>query len=253
MKTALKTAFAAAALGSALAAAPFYATAEHCRSGMGYGKPGYHSGMAQGTYKHSPGMGYGQHAYRPGMVYGSPGHYGHPIMGKGGSYGHSTYGHGYGKPMTYKMGYSTAGGNSPRQEAAAPGKDIVDIAVESGEFDTLVAAVKAAGLVETLKGDGPFTVFAPTDEAFAKIPEDQLAALLANKDALTEVLTYHVVAGAVTSSDVAKLDSAKTVQGESIEIDTSDGVRVNGAKVVTADIRASNGVIHVIGTVIMPN
>jgi uncharacterized surface protein with fasciclin (FAS1) repeats len=131
--------------------------------------------------------------------------------------------------------------------------DIVDTAVQAGSFDTLVTAVKAAGLVDVLKGDGPFTVFAPTDEAFAQVPEDQLQALLADKEALTKVLTYHVVPGKVMSSEVAKLSSAKTVQGQSVRIDTSSGVKVDGANVVKADIETSNGVIHVIDKVILPN
>ena len=131
-------------------------------------------------------------------------------------------------------------------------QDIVDTAVNAGSFNTLVTAVKAAGLVDTLKGDGPFTVFAPTDEAFAKIPEADLQAILADKDKLTAILTYHVVPGKVTASDVSKLTSAKTVQGQSIRIDTSSGVKVNDASVVKADVMASNGVIHVIDTVILP-
>jgi uncharacterized surface protein with fasciclin (FAS1) repeats len=131
--------------------------------------------------------------------------------------------------------------------------DIVDVAVGAGSFETLVTAVKAAGLVDTLKGEGPFTVFAPTDEAFAKIPKEQLTALLADKDALIAVLTYHVVPGKVMAADVVGLDSATSVQGSNITIDTSDGVRVDGAKVVMTDIEASNGVIHVIDTVIMPS
>ncbi|MDJ0786142.1 MAG: fasciclin domain-containing protein [Myxococcota bacterium] len=130
--------------------------------------------------------------------------------------------------------------------------DIVDTAVAAGSFDTLVAAVKAAELVDTLKGDGPFTVFAPTDEAFAKIPKADLDALLADKEKLTAVLTYHVVPGKVMASDVVGLDSAKTVQGQSVSIDASDGVTVDGAKVVQTDIETSNGVIHVIDTVILP-
>ena len=141
-------------------------------------------------------------------------------------------------------------------QAAAPapgGADIVDTAVSAGNFTTLVAAVKAAGLVETLKGDGPFTVFAPTDAAFAKIPEAQLNALLADKDALTRVLTYHVVPGKIMAADVAKADGAKTVEGGTLAIDTSDGVKVDGANVVMTDILASNGVIHVIDAVILPN
>jgi uncharacterized surface protein with fasciclin (FAS1) repeats len=133
-------------------------------------------------------------------------------------------------------------------------KDIVDTAVAAGDFKTLVTAVKAADLVETLKGDGPFTVFAPTDEAFAKIPKEKLEALLKDKKALAGVLTYHVVAGKVTAADVVKLDSAKTVAGQKVEIETKDGtVMINGAKVVKADIMCSNGVIHVIDTVLMPS
>ena len=131
-------------------------------------------------------------------------------------------------------------------------KDIVDTAVSAGNFTTLVKAVQAAGLVETLKGEGPYTVFAPTDEAFAKIPEADLKGLLADKAALTKVLTYHVVPGKVMAADVTKLTSAKTVEGQSITIDTSDGVKVDDAKVVATDIMAKNGVIHVIDTVIIP-
>ncbi len=130
--------------------------------------------------------------------------------------------------------------------------DIVDTAVAAGSFSTLVTAVKAAGLVDTLKGDGPFTVFAPTDEAFAKIPAEDLKALLADKEALTQVLTYHVVPGKVMAADVASMESATTVQGQSITIDTKAGVMVDNANVVKADIETSNGVIHVIDTVIMP-
>ena len=137
--------------------------------------------------------------------------------------------------------------------ADAARKDIVEIAVEAGSFSTLVAALQAAGLVETLKGDGPFTVFAPTDEAFAKIPKAQLEALLQDQAALTNVLTYHVVPGRVMAADVAGLSSAETVQGQSITIDTSYGVKVDGARVVQTDIVASNGVIHVIDAVILPN
>ena len=131
-------------------------------------------------------------------------------------------------------------------------KDIVDIAMSAGNFSTLLVAVKEAGLVDTLKGEGPFTVFAPTDEAFAKIPAEQLQALLEDKEALTAVLTYHVVPGKVLAEDVVALNSATTVQGSDIDIDTSNGVRVDSAQVVATDIVASNGVIHVIDTVIMP-
>lgn len=129
--------------------------------------------------------------------------------------------------------------------------DIVDTAVAAGNFSTLVTAVKAAGLVETLKGAGPFTVFAPTDEAFAKVPKATLEGLLADKAALTKVLTYHVVAGKVMAADV-KAGHVKTVQGTDLAMATEGGVTVNGAKVVAADVAASNGVIHAIDTVLMP-
>jgi uncharacterized surface protein with fasciclin (FAS1) repeats len=132
------------------------------------------------------------------------------------------------------------------------GKDIVDTAASAGSFNTLVTALQKAGLVETLKGEGPFTVFAPNDKAFAKIPPAQLNALLADKEKLTSVLTYHVVPGKVMAADVAGLTSAKSVQGQELRIDTSDGVKVNDAKVIKTDIATSNGVIHVIDTVIMP-
>ena len=131
-------------------------------------------------------------------------------------------------------------------------KDIVDTAV-AAEFKTLVEAVKAAGLVETLKGKGPYTVFAPTDKAFAAVPKEKLDALLKDKQALTAVLTYHVVPGKVTAADVVKLNEAKTVQGQKVKIDASNGkVKINNATVLTADVAASNGVIHVIDTVLLP-
>jgi uncharacterized surface protein with fasciclin (FAS1) repeats len=135
-------------------------------------------------------------------------------------------------------------------------KDIVDVAAENGSFNTLVAAIKAAGLVETLKGKGPFTVFAPTDEAFAKLPEGTVEMLLKpeNKDKLAAILTYHVVSGKVMSTDVVKIDSAATVQGQMLMVEVVDGnVMINKAKVIMADVKASNGVIHVIDTVLMPN
>ena len=131
-------------------------------------------------------------------------------------------------------------------------KDIVDTAVAAGNFKTLATALKAAGLVETLKGAGPFTVFAPTDEAFAKLPAGTLDALLKDKAKLTAVLTYHVVAGKVMAADVVKLKEAKTVQGGSVTIDTTKGVKVDNANVVKTDIVCSNGVIHVIDSVIIP-
>jgi uncharacterized surface protein with fasciclin (FAS1) repeats len=131
-------------------------------------------------------------------------------------------------------------------------KDIVDTAIAAGSFNTLVTAVKEAGLVEVLRGEGPFTVFAPTDEAFDSLPEGALAALLQDRDALTSVLTYHVVPGRVLAADVVQLDSARTVQGQSISIDTSSGVKVDNANVINTDILTSNGVIHVIDAVILP-
>lgn len=131
-------------------------------------------------------------------------------------------------------------------------KDIVDTAVAAGDFKTLASALQAAGLVETLKGAGPFTVFAPTDAAFAKIPKADLDALMADKARLTKVLTYHVVPGKVMAADVAKLKQARTVEGQEVRIDASHGVKVNGATVVKADVEASNGVIHVVDSVILP-
>ena len=136
--------------------------------------------------------------------------------------------------------------------APAMADDIVDIAAGSDDFTTLVAAVEAAGLVETLRGDGPFTVFAPTDEAFAALPDGTLEALLADPEALTAILTYHVVPGAVMSGDLSDGMEAETVNGQSVTIGVGDTVTVDGATVITADIEASNGVIHVIDAVILP-
>jgi len=135
--------------------------------------------------------------------------------------------------------------------AQAFAADIVDTAVSAGSFKTLVTALKAAGLVDTLKGPGPFTVFAPTDEAFAKIPKADLDALLKDKAKLTAVLTYHVVPGKVMAKDV-KPGKVKTVQGSELTIATTGGVMVDNAKVVKTDVAASNGVIHVIDTVVLP-
>jgi uncharacterized surface protein with fasciclin (FAS1) repeats len=149
----------------------------------------------------------------------------------------------------------SAAANAQEKAGMAGGamsKDVVDIAVGSKDHTTLVAAVKAAGLVDTLKGKGPFTVFAPTDAAFAKVPKADLDALLADKAKLTAVLTYHVVAGNVMAKDV-KPGKVKTVQGSELTLATSDGgVKVDGAQVVKADIVADNGVIHVIDSVVMP-
>lgn len=134
---------------------------------------------------------------------------------------------------------------------SAQAKDIVDTAVAAGSFKTLATALTAAGLVDTLKGKGPFTVFAPTDEAFAKIPKADLDALLKDKAKLTAVLTYHVVSGKVMAADV-KAGKVKTVQGSELTLTTTGGVKVNNANVVKTDIVADNGVIHVIDTVVIP-
>jgi uncharacterized surface protein with fasciclin (FAS1) repeats len=139
--------------------------------------------------------------------------------------------------------------------ARAESKDIVDVAAGNGNFKTLVTAVKAAGLVDTLKGAGPFTVFAPTDEAFAKLPKGTVEDLLKpeNKDKLVKILTYHVLPSKVLAAEIkGKTTSVKSVEGSEISVDATSGVKVNDAKVVTADVAASNGVIHAIDTVIMP-
>jgi uncharacterized surface protein with fasciclin (FAS1) repeats len=144
-------------------------------------------------------------------------------------------------------------GASNSMDTSPGGKNIVDTAIAAGNFKTLVTALQAAGLADTLKGDGPFTVFAPTDEAFAKIPKDQLNALMANKTLLIALLTYHVVPGKVMSTDLKNGMTIKTVPGENIIISLDNGgVMVNDAKVVQADIVSTNGVIHAIDTVLIP-
>ena len=132
--------------------------------------------------------------------------------------------------------------------------DIVDTALSAGNFSTLAAALRAAGLLEALKSEGPFTVFAPTDDAFAKIPPQTLSELLQpeNKEKLTAILTYHVVPGRVTAHDVANLNSATTLQGQTVKISKQDGVKINDAKVIAPDVEATNGMIHVIDSVLMP-
>ena len=131
-------------------------------------------------------------------------------------------------------------------------KNIIETAIGKPDFTTLVTAIKAAGLVDTLSGTGPFTVFAPTNAAFAKIPEATLNKILENKDKLTSILTYHVIAGKVMSKDIEKTTEVKTVEGSKITITTKEGVMVNNAKVTLTDIDCSNGVIHVIDTVLIP-
>jgi len=154
---------------------------------------------------------------------------------------------------------TACGEDAPKAQMAGWGSDkpdIVDTAVEAGSFKTLAAAIKAAGLVETLKGDGPFTVFAPTDEAFAKLPKGTVESLLRpeNRDKLVSILTYHVVPGKVKAEQVTSLDAAETVNGQRVDIKTKYGsVMIDGAKVTSTDITASNGVIHVIDSVIMPS
>ena len=225
----MKTAIPITLVAAALATAPMLASAKHCPSGMKYKKHGYYD---QPYYYRD------YREYRPMPM---PSYYPkHPRA------------HGYrGEPgMQYPAGRQATGDTAPAVEAT---ENIVDTAVNAGIFNTLVDALNAAGLVETLQGSGPFTVFAPSDRAFAKIPEKIRSAIIADKDALTELLTYHVISDEVSAADVAMLNSAETVQGSAITIDTSNGVKVDGASVTTADIRASNGIIHVIDTVMIPN
>ena len=149
--------------------------------------------------------------------------------------------------ILFTTGVAAAGPNSSDD-------NIVEIAVAAGNFQTLVAAVQAAGLAETLSGPGPFTVFAPTDEAFAKLPEGTIEALLADTEKLGSILTYHVVPGKVMARDVVNLTKAATANGQDVQIKVRDGkVMINDATVIVTDIEASNGVIHVIDTVIMPS
>ena len=153
------------------------------------------------------------------------------------------------------MAFALAGGSAAMADGHSGSADIVDTAVAAGSFNTLVAAVQAAGLVGTLKSDGPFTVFAPTDEAFAALPEGTVETLLLpeNKDQLVAILTYHVVPAKVMAADIAgKRAKVLTVQGDRLSVNARNGVKVDDAKVVTADVGASNGVIHVIDTVLIP-
>lgn len=239
MKTTLRLKLLAAALGSAIIAVPLNASA--C--------PGS-NGKTQDMQTSRDYMGDGMQAsaaqFSP-MVYRTTnsGYYGDTRTSENSER--------YANATSYQVGHHAMNDHAAKAEPASADKDIIDTAISAGNFDTLVTAIQAAGLVDTLKGEGPFTVFAPTDDAFAKIPQDKLVALLADKDALTQVLTYHVVPGAVSSSEVIRLDSAKTVQGSSVTIDVTNGVKIDNANVVVADIVTSNGIIHVIDTVIMPN
>jgi len=154
------------------------------------------------------------------------------------------------------VGVGTAGAQSSGSSSttAAAGSTIVDLAASNPDFSTLVSAVQAAGLVDTLKGAGPFTVFAPTNAAFAKIPAADLAAILADKEKLTSILTYHVIPGEVLSTDLKKKQKVETVEGSKVLIKVSKkkGATIDGAKIVQTDLQGSNGVIHVIDTVILP-
>ncbi len=149
--------------------------------------------------------------------------------------------------LAYQVGMGYGYGDASKAQS-----DIVDTASAAGSFNTLVSALKAVDLVDTLKGDGPFTVFAPTDAAFAKLPREQLEGLLADKAALTRVLTYHVLPGRVEAAEVVTLSSAVTVEGQRLKIRVGDSVMVNNATVLKTDISTSNGVIHVIDTVMLP-
>ena len=157
--------------------------------------------------------------------------------------------------LSLLVGFLVLAGCGDSMHIFSHSKDIVDTAVADDDFNTLVAAIQAAGLVETLKGEGPFTVFAPTDEAFAKLPKGTLDSLLKpeNKQKLASILTYHVVSGKVMAADVVKITEAKTVNGQSLTINVKDGtVMVDSAKVIKTDIECSNGVIHVIDAVLLP-
>jgi uncharacterized surface protein with fasciclin (FAS1) repeats len=150
---------------------------------------------------------------------------------------------------SYLFEVITALTNRPRGKKMT---DIVETAVNAGSFGTLVAALKAASLVDTLKGKGPFTVFAPTDAAFAKLPEGTVDGLLKNIPQLKKILTYHVVSGKVMAAEVTKMKTVKTIEGSEVKIDASNGVKINNAAVTTADVATDNGVIHIIDTVLMP-
>ena len=156
------------------------------------------------------------------------------------------------KSLILTLALSLCAGLAFAADKEMPSQDIVDTAVAAGTFDTLVAAVKAAGLVDTLKGDGPFTVFAPNDAAFAKLPAGTVESLLENPEQLAAILTYHVVAGKKVAADVVAANALSTVQGQSLSVDTTDGVSIGGAKVLATDVMTSNGVIHVIDTVLIP-
>ncbi len=234
-------------LAATLVTAPIAVSAGHkCSSGMkyqGYGPYGPPDYYGQQYSMQHPGH-HKMHKMHKKMWYEKHKGYlppGHPMMR-------------HQKSESKEDSSDTQTGNKSAEAAgAAATESIIDTAVNAGTFTTLVEAIKAAGLVETLNQPGPFTVFAPTDEAFEKLPESIRSALVGDKQALAELLTYHVLPGEVTAADAQALSSAKTVQGRKVMIDGSDGVVVDGARVVTADIRATNGIIHVIDSVMIPN
>jgi len=155
--------------------------------------------------------------------------------------------------LTFFASTLFASDHNHKKYEKAEKKDIVSIALEAGKFNTLATALTEAGLVETLKGEGPFTVFAPTDEAFAKLPEGTVEGLLKDKEALTNILLYHVVSGNVTSDQVVKIENATTLAKSDVMVSVKDGkVFINESQVTTADVKASNGVIHIIDTVLIP-
>ncbi len=239
MKNILRTSIVAA-----LVSAPLMASAGHnCPSGMKYPGNAYY-GPPEHPMRHHP-----MHPHKQHMMM-------HKMMWYKKHKGDLPAGH----PMKkYKKSLDeTQGGDAEvyekSVEADAAGSDsILDTAASAGSFNTLIEAIKAAELVDTLNQTGPFTVFAPTDEAFEKVPDTIRNAILADKQALVDLLTYHVVPGKVTAADAANLDSATTVQGTDVSIDSADGVKVDGARVVAADISASNGIIHAIDSVLIPN
>jgi uncharacterized surface protein with fasciclin (FAS1) repeats len=223
----MKTALPVCLIAAALATTPMPAAANHCGSDMKHKKRAY--------YDHP----HHQHYYRSMPMQSYYAEYPRPHWHVGRHANKSQSG-----------GVATSDASTAETE---PADNIIDTAINAGSFSTLIDALKTAELVETLQDPGPFTVFAPSDAAFAKIPGKIRAAIIVDKKALTELLSYHVLQSEVTAADAARLDSATTVRGSAVSIDTSDGIKVDGANLVTADIRASNGIIHVIDAVLIPN
>ena len=215
-------------VAAALVSGPTIAVADFCSPDKRYMKHSYYNHPHPHRYYHPM---HGRMFHQ-----GYPGPYWHGDKSRGGNH------HG-----------DATGDKKPSEQGSEAAADIIDTAINAGSFNTLVEALKSTGLDETLQGPGPYTVFAPSDEAFGKLPDSIRAAITNDRQALTELLSYHVVSGEVTAFDVARLNSAETVQGSAITIETSNGVKVDGANVVTADIRANNGIIHVIDAVMIPN